>query len=175
MIVVSRDVDVPVRDVIRLLNELTGLHGELAMHMRNKLEAIKQADSDRIQSITAREMVLANRVSEREGLRRQITRNIVANLPLEPSTDKTPRLSALAEHLNEPLRSELLAATAALRAKLEEINRTRVKNELITQEMLKHLGEVLSVMRSGGKGTDVYSRAGNRERTSTANVFEAVG
>ena len=175
MTVVSRDVDVPARDLIRLLNGLTSLHGELAMHMRNKLEAIKQADSDRIQSITAREMVLANRISEREGLRRQITRNIVANLPLESSADKTPRLSELAEHFAEPVRSKLLATAGALRAQLEEINRMRVKNELITQEMLKHLGEVLSVMRSGGKGTDVYSRAGNRERTSPANVFEAVG
>ena len=175
MKVASRGVDVLARDLVRLLKDLTGLYGELAMHMRNKLEAIKQADSDQIQSITAREVVLANRASEREGLRRQITRRILEGLGLPADPGRGLRLTALAESFLEPLRSQLLVAAAGLRDRLEEIDRMRIKTTLITQEMLKHLGEVLTVMRSGGKGTDVYLRSGRREQAARANVFEAVG
>ena len=71
------------RELVQLVIDMTQLHGELAMHMRNKLDAMKRADSDRIQSITARETVLAERLTEREGLRRQITRRIVSGLGLD--------------------------------------------------------------------------------------------
>jgi hypothetical protein len=59
--------DMWAKELVRLLNEMTRLHEELGRHMRSKLEAIRRADSDQIQSLTAREVTLANRVAEREG------------------------------------------------------------------------------------------------------------
>ena len=168
-------VDSLARDLVRLLSDLTELHGELAMHMRHKLDAIKAADTDRITSITAREMVLAERAMEREGLRRQITRQMLAGLGLGKSLSEPVKLSDLAERLSEPRRSQVLVAAAGLRARLQEIEQMRVTTTLVTQEMLKHVGEVISAMTSGGSSNDAYERTGQRHGPVPARVFEAVG
>jgi hypothetical protein len=82
-----------VRDLVRLLSDLMGLHAEMVMHMRSKLEAIKTADSDRIQSITARELLLASRAREREGLRRQIAERIAEGLGIDRSRGRSMKLT----------------------------------------------------------------------------------
>lgn len=173
---VMRDTDLLARDLVRLLIDMTSLHGELAMHMQNKLDAIKRADSDRITSITAREAVLAERAIEREGLRRQITSRLLAGLGRK-ATDASGSpisLTQLAEYFPEPRRSQLLVAASGLREKVREINRLHVTLSMITREMLVHLGEVFKVM-CAGVGSDIYSRSGRRQKNGTAAVFEAVG
>lgn len=176
MSVVSREVDLLARDLVRLLGDLSNLHGELAMHMRGKLEAIKQADAPRIQSITARETVLAQRVAEREGLRKQITGRILKSLkaPEQGPEGQSITLTQLAERFGEPRRSQLLVAAAGLREKVTEISRMQATMSQITQHMLEHLGAVLKVM-CAGVGGEVYSRTGRRQNAGTATVFEAVG
>lgn len=161
------------RDLVRLLSDLSGMHAELIMHMRGKLEAVRRADSDTIQSITARELLLAGRIKERDGLRRQMVRLIEAKLEL-PVTGTT-RLTELAEHLAEPRRSQLLVVAAGLRERLEELQRLQATNRLVTEGMLKHLEAVLAVMTAAGQSSEVYSPTGRRELARSANVFEAVG
>ena len=173
MNVASLKADLLARDLVRLLTDLVSLHGDLGLHMQNKLDAMKRADSEQIQSITARETLLLERATERDGFRRQLTRRLLEELGLDPLA--TPRLSELAEHLAEPRRSQLLVAAAGLKEKLDSAERLRVTTTLVTQEMLKHMREVLSVMRGGGMGAELYSRSGRRERVSSATVFEAVG
>ena len=171
------------RDLVRLLSELTGLYGELAMHMHDKLEAIKRADTDRIMSITARQITLADRVAQRNGLRRQITRRLQQELRSGPGGPAEPgglpaeamRITDLAEHLPEPRRSQLITVAAGLKKQLSVMEQLRLTSTMVTQEMLKHLEEILSVMTAGGPGGDVYLRTGNRQASSTAHVFEAVG
>ena len=160
------------RDLVRLLSELTGFYGELATHMHDKLEAIKRADTDRIMSITAREMTLADRVAQRNGLRRQIMRLLQKELKLR---EVPMRVTDLAEHLPEPRRSQLITVAAGLKKQLSAMEQLRLTSSMVTQEMLKHLQEILSVMTAGAPGGDVYLRTGNRQASSTAHVFEAVG
>lgn len=165
--------DLLAKDLVRLMTDLVALHGEMALHMQNKLEAMKLAEGDRVQSITARETVLLERAVERDGLRRQLTRRLLEALGLDPNA--TLKLTHLAEYLAEPRRSQLLVAAAGLKEKVESVERLRVTTTLVTQEMLKHMREVLSVMRGGGLGAELYSRSGRRERVNSATVFEAVG
>lgn len=169
------NVDILARSLVQLLGQMVELEGELGVLMREKLEAIKRADSDLMQSITARETQVAARLGEREGLRRQISERIVAGLGLDPATQQGIKLTELAEYLPEPRRSQLLVAAAGLRERLGEIERMRVTTTLITQEMLKHMREVFSVMTAGHGAVDGYSRTGQRQRAGSTNVFEAVG
>lgn len=168
------NLDVLAKNLARLLAQMVELHGELATLMRGKLDAVRRADSDRMQSITAREQMLTERVVEREGLRRQITRHIIEGLGLDPAEHAGIRLTDLAEYLPEPRRSQLLVAAAGLKDKLAEIERIRVTTTLVTQEMLKHMEEVFAVM-TAGPAADVYSRSGRPAKPGSANVFEAVG
>ena len=175
MTVVDARTDNLARELVRLLNDLSRLHDDLAGLMRAKLEAIRRADSDAMQSITSQELLLANRLSEREGLRRDLVRNILRGLGKDPPKTKSIRMTELAERFAEPRRSQILVAATGLRARLEEIDRIRVTTRLITEEMLKHMDQILGVMTSGGATTGVYSRAGGRETSGRPNVFEAVG
>ena len=167
-------VDNLVRDLVRLLQGLMGIHAEVALHMRTKLEAIKRADTETVQSITAREMLLAGRLQEREGLRRQLMDRLAECLGIEKGRGRKMRLSELAEMLGEPQRSQLLVTAAGLREKVAEMDRLRITTTVITQEMLTHLRAIVAVM-TAGVSSDVYSRTGRRERVGSANVFEAVG
>lgn len=175
MNVARASVDNLARDLVRLLNEMVGIHGELAMHMRSKLDAIKRADPDRIQSITAREAVLVRKAAERENLRRLITQRILGELGLDGGKTGKTRLTEFAECLDEPRRSQVLVAAAGLRDRLQEIERTRAITTLISQEMLKHMREVLAVMTGGSERAELYSRSGRRQQGAAAAVFEAVG
>lgn len=163
------------KELVRLLNEMARLHEQLGALMQTKLEAIRGADSDAIESITARELMLANRVAEREGIRRDLVSNILRQMGDDGQKQRSLRISELAERFAEPRRSQILVAAAGLRARLDQIDRIRVTTTMITQEMLRHMNEIISVMTSGGRTTGVYSRAGNRETSGVANVFEAVG
>ncbi len=163
------------RDLVRLLGEIVGLYDEMAGHMKTKLEAIRQADTGRIQSLTAREMTLAEKVEQREGLRRHITKKLVKTLGLRTPEDFQLKLSELAEHLAEPRRSQLLGVATGLRDKADKIENLRITTTLITQEMLKHLNHVLSIMTSGGPEAEVYSPNGQRGQNGSPCVFDAVG
>lgn len=172
---VEARLDNQLRDLIRLMGDLSTLHGELAMHMRNKLDAIKRADSDQVRSITARETTLAGRVQEREGLRRQLTDRIAEALGFEKGAGRSLRLNALAEKLPEPRRSQLLVVAAGLREKVREIESLNRTSELVTRTMLRHLSDVMQVMTAGLGNGDVYGHTGQRQPPRAANVFEAVG
>lgn len=163
------------RELVRLLNDMARQHDELAVLMQSKLEAIRRADSDAIQSITSSELLLANRVAEREGLRRDLVRNLLRDLGRDPQEFLSVRTSDLAEHFSEPRRSQILSAAAGLRSRIEAIDRRQTSTRLITEHMLQHMGEIIAVVTSGGAATGVYSRRGGRETSGGANVFEAVG
>jgi len=166
------NVDNLARDLVRVLSEMTSIYGEMAMHMNDKLEAIRQANTDRITSITAREMSLVDRLAGRQGLRRQITRMLQRELGLG---EQVIRLTDLAEHLTEPRRSQLITVTTGLKRQIASMEQLRLTSELVTQGMLNHLGEVLSVMTAGAPGGDLYGRTGARQQANMAHVFEAVG
>ncbi|HSW47333.1 MAG TPA: flagellar export chaperone FlgN [Phycisphaerae bacterium] len=168
----NSNVDNLARDLVRLLSDMTGTYGELAMHMHDKLDAIRRADADRITSITARETTLADRLMERHGLRRQMMRQLQQALGLGADA---MRLTDLAEHLPEPRRSQMITVAEGLKKQLASMEQLRQTSELVSREMLTHLGEVLTVMTSGVQGGDTYGRTGVRQSTSMARVFEAVG
>jgi hypothetical protein len=168
-------------ELIERVGGLLELHTELSRLMQAKLEAIRGADSDRMQSITAREMLITGRIGERESDRRKTAAALVEVLGATSGDGANPgggtnlRLTELAEYLPEPRRSQLLVMAAGLRDRLEEIERLRVTTTLITREVLRHMGEVFAVMRGGTATADVYSRTGARESTAGSGVFEAVG
>jgi hypothetical protein len=173
-------VDILARDYVRLLQGMLALHGELLTAMREKLEAMKQADSERVASLTARETQLAERAAERDGLRRQLTRSLVDALGLEASDPAAMRISELAEYFAEPLRSQALAAALGLRQISQDMELASVTTRLVTEHMLRHLGDVLAVMRGGGWAMEQYSRTGQvtggqAAGITAASVFEAVG
>ncbi len=81
----------------------------------------------------------------------------------------------LAERLPEPRRSQLITVAAGLKKQLASMEQLRLTGAMVTQQVLKHLDEVVSVMTAGAPGGDLYGRTGVRQESSAARVFEAVG
>lgn len=168
-------VDILVRNLVRLLDQQAELHGELASLMRELIEAAKRADIDAIQALAARQGRVLERATEREGLRRELTGQILDAIGLDEASQGGLRLSELAGHLPEPLRTEVLVAASGLKRRVQDIERVRVTAALVTHGMIEHLNEVLAVMTGGVVETDMYSPIGRRGSNVSANVFEAVG
>lgn len=171
----SHEVNKLARDLARLLAKLADLYGELSSHMRRKLEAIKQADSDQVTSIVAQEMALAHTIAEREGLRRHITQKLAGLLNIPTDTQRSLRLSELVDHLPEPYRSQVLSAATGLKARVAEIQEQQKTVRLITEEMLKHIGAVVSTMTAPLPDTETYERTGVQPNGRKPHIFEAVG
>jgi hypothetical protein len=167
--------DALVRDLVRLLGDLAGLHAEMSAQAREKLAAMRKADSDAVAAITSREMALADRLAEREGLRRQITRRIAELVGVSRAKADGLRVTDLADLIPEPRRSQLLTAATGLRQRLEELQRLQRTNALVTHEVLKHLSGVMTVMCGGGPAAESYTRGGRLAQPHTTSVFEAVG
>jgi pyrroline-5-carboxylate reductase len=163
------------RDLVRLLADLSGLYGQMALHMRHKLDAMKQADTDRVASLTAHEMALVEKVRQREGLRRQLTRRIVEALQIVVPQDRPLRLVELAEHLSEPARSQVLSVAAGLRERLGEIQKLQDTTKRITERMLEHIASVVEAMTSSVSGGETYARSGVTQPSRAPHIFEAVG
>jgi hypothetical protein len=166
-------VDILADNLVRLLNDMADLQSELTALMQQKIDSVKKADVGALEQVNARELALIGRAVERDGLRRQLMKKILRGLGLEPGA--TMRLTELAGHFREPVRSRLLVASSGLKAKLKVLERTRVKATLVTEAMLLHLRDVLNVMTRGHSESDVYARTGKPADASSANVFEAVG
>lgn len=165
--------DILADNLVRLLNDMADLQGELTALMQHKIDAVKKADVGGLEQANAREIALINRAIERDGLRRQLMKRILNGLGRDEN--ESMRLSTLAEHFREPMRSRLLVASSGLKVKLKNVERARVKSTLVTQAMLLHLNDVLNVMTRGHADSDVYARSGKPADTTSANVFEAVG
>lgn len=171
---IGKSVDNLIRDLLHVVSDLSAHHSDLAVLMRDKLDAMRRADSDAIQRIGLKEGALLERITEREGLRRQLTRHVAEAVGVGEDIT-TLRLTTLAESLSEPRRSQLLAASTGLKQKLGEVEQLRVTTTLVTQHLLSHMGEVLNVMRGDHGVAQLYSASGRRQEPSAANVFEAVG
>ncbi len=166
-------VDILVDNLVRLLNHLAELQGELTALMQQKIEVVKKADVDALEELNAKELALINHIAERDGLRRQMMKRIHEGLGVDEN--RTMRLSELAGYFREPMRSRLLVASSGLKAKLKTLERARLKSTLVTESMLSHLHDVLHVMTRGHSDPETYAPNGRRADDSSANVFEAVG
>jgi hypothetical protein len=161
-------------ELTQLLSELHTLYGELHEVVTRKLQAIRQNDTSAMQSCQAREKFLTERLSERDGLRKQLTRLIAhaLELPAEPA----PTLSQLADALGEPAAGALRVWAVRLRERVGPLEKVQQVAKLVTQEMLRHFGHLHEAMRlAASRDAGVYDAAGQRRATAVDAVLDAVG
>jgi len=180
-----------VDELITVLAELKGLHDELLVVLRAKLDAMRRADAERMQSCGARERFLAERIRQREGLRRQLAEIVADGLglhervgaetagrqakPTERRATEAITVSRLAERIGEPRRTRLTVLAAQIREAIEQVDRVNRVVALVAMEMAEHFRRVREVMISAGIEQDVYLPTGTRARVGVSHVIDAVG
>jgi hypothetical protein len=172
--VASVTIEQRIEQLTTVLGELKRLHDELWLVVRNKLEAMRKADTDAIRSATAREEFLIRRMREQDGLRKQLLELIgkLVNIPAPQA--RRMAVSEVADYAKEPVKSQLLALAAALRDRVKETAEGNRVAAVVSHEMLKHFRQVYDVMAQVDQGPAVYSRTGQAERRTGTSVFDAV-
>ena len=163
-------------DLVHLLDDMRQLYDELQATIRRRLEAIRRARMDDVQSCTSRESYLADRISNRDGLRRQLVRTTASGFGISPEAATTMTLSNLAERMDEPQRGRLLTASAALRGAVEALRTIHRTASVVTLEMLKHFQAITDAVARTGCEPGVYTVGGRLSRSgASARLFEAMG
>ncbi len=163
-------------DLVRLLDDMRQLHDELQATIRRRLEAIRRASMDDVHACTSRESYLADRISNRDGLRRQLVRTTAGGFGISSEAAATMTLSSLAERMDEPQRGRILTASASLRGAVEALRTVHRTASVVTLEMLKHFQAITdAVARTGGE-PGMYTVRGRLSRSgASARLFEAMG
>jgi hypothetical protein len=164
-----------VGQVVKVLGEMKRLHDELAVVVRQKLAAMRAADTDGMRSAVAREEFLARRIREQDGLRKQVLQLLGEQMGMSAAQARAMTLSELAGRVNEPSRSQLLLLAATLRETVRETAECNRIVAVVSREMLKHFRQIYEVMAQASGTPGVYSWTGRAEVRPGTAVFEAVG
>lgn len=162
------------RDLVRLLDHLCGQHEELCGLVQGKIDAIKRADVDAMRLADVKERATAERIMEREGLRRSMMDGIGKELGLSSSHARALSLSQLAQRVAGTQRQLLERAGIALRDAVGRLARLNRVAGQVSVSILQHIESVFSAVTVQDDTGD-YTGSG-RVRTGTGNLlFDAVG
>lgn len=162
-----------VRQLAECLAEMRGLYEELLAVLQRKLEAMRRADTELLNSCAARERFLLQRISEAESSRKvlvtdlQVRAGVAAKRPIS--------ITQLAERIGEPGRSKLLVLADGLRRLVEQTNQVNQVAALAGKELLAHFKHVYDVMRTAERDTGTYDVRGARAAGSAQRILDAVG
>ncbi len=161
------------RQLAECLAEMRGLYEELLAVLRRKLEAMRRADTESLNSCAARERFLLQRIAEAESSRKALTGDL--QLRTGVTTRRPMSITRLAERIGEPGRSKLLVLADGLRRLVEQTNQVNQVAALAGKELLVHFRHVYDAMRAAERDTGTYDVQGVRAAGSAQRILDAVG
>jgi len=162
-------------DLVHLLVQMRDLYGDMQEILEAKLEAMKRADSDRLNDLAARERRLVERIRERDGLRRQLVALVCQEVGIGAGSERAVTLTELASRIQEPRRGHLLSLSQSLRDVVMKVGETNRIIGTVSDVMLKHFGKVYEAMTSCPEDPGVYSAKGVSSRNGGRILFSTVG
>lgn len=162
-------------DLIKLLNRLTVLHEELLSVIRRKIDAMRCSDIDRMREHGKKEQLLVGKITEREGLRRQLMDLISEKLQLSACSARCLPLKQLATRIPAVSRSALNESGDRLR---ECMTRVAVANRIagmIARQIVQHLEWVFASVRPQEGEPVGYSRTGLLVANTDTCLVDALG
>lgn len=161
------------RELAQCLADLQGLLKQLAELARRKLDALRQADADALQTCSAREAALLEQLAPVERRRDAV----LARLAQALRRPELPRagLSEIAVCFPEPVSSHLRARNAALR---EITTVLREKNQMaarVARELHQHIRGVFDEVTRAAQESVVYGSQGQWRPTPARSWVDAVG
>lgn len=170
-------------DVMKLASELVGLIEQLIdaqvslqALVREKLEAMRRADTEAMLATVHREGETTAEVTRLDHRRQKVVSKLARALgmPVGP-TDGAVTLRALADRLDGAPRERLTALANKLREEMLKLAEANRVVELVSREMLVHFKTLFSVMVQGDDIAPTYSSQGEVGPVGGARVFDAVG
>ncbi|GMU36112.1 MAG: flagellar export chaperone FlgN [Phycisphaerae bacterium] len=163
------------RDLVRLLDDMHALHGELLSAVQDKIGAMRRADREGVATVIEREQALIERVQERESCRRMLMDAIGRELGMSPAAARKMNAAALAERLDRPSGARLLTAARSLREAASELAKVNRVAGRMSREIVAHLQRVFESIREVGAEPIGYAPTGTRTSSLEQRLVDAVG
>ncbi len=169
-------VEARIRDLLSLLDELAGLHEDLADRLTQRLKAMKTDDPSALTTGLAAEEELVQRIRGREGLRRQLMDQLGKQWGMPVAAARKMTVSQIAARLDGIEAEKLAELAARLTRATERITRWNRVHGHTARRMLAHTNFVLQAMRPVSRQPHAYTDDGRAAAMrSEAGILETVG
>jgi hypothetical protein len=162
---------VNINDLVKSLQELRELHEQLLLAVRGKQRTMRTGEMNSLESWSARERFLIERISESDETRRASARSVADRLGLGDSVT----ITELANHLAEPDRSRLLALAGAIRSTAEGIYQINQVTDAVTREILSCFAQMQRQITAAHCDLGLYDPNGHKQLGHAINILDAVG
>ena len=162
-------------DLFVVMDRLTDLHRELLDSTRDKIEHMRNSDTDALRAGTEREGALVQAIGEQEGLRRQLMDAIGRGYGMNPEMARRMPARQLASRIDGPERDQLLETADRLRDVVQEVAELNRIAALIGQEVLRHVRSVFESVSTPDDPPETYSPSGWVKPSGTQRLFEMTG
>ncbi len=163
------------RDLLKLINGLEKLHGELSIVMDAKIKAMKRSDLSTMRTLGHQEQALIERIREREGLRRQLVECLGVDLGWSIGKAKSMTLRQLLSAATNPIHDDLRTAADKLRTTMFQLTQISRVAGTVAREITHHMQCVFAAIRPKQDDPTAYTGAGVLASPIGSNMFEVVG
>lgn len=166
-----KDVIRQVDALVEQLQVLRERHEQLLVAVRGKQRAMRAGDMGQLESWSARERFLIERIEAADRDRRDVARPLGEALGL----GEAATLTELANRLEEPHRSRLVALAGAIRSTAEQVYQINQVNDAVTREILSCFAQMQRQIAAAHCDLGLYDPNGHKQLGSTVNILDAVG
>ncbi len=164
-----------VRDLVRLLDQMASLYGQMFTFIDEKLAAMRRADEVAMTAANAKEHLLADRLAEREGLRKQLMDAVGDEIGLASRLGRQLTVTQLANRLSGSEKVAVLASADRLRKEVSRVSQANRVAGVVAREVVNHLRWVFAAVRPGDEKPSGYSKTGVVMSQSGGPMFDALG
>jgi len=161
------------RDLLNLLEGMRAMHADMVALAADKLEAMRRADLAAMSHCAEREQTLSRRMTEREGLRKQLMDAVATELGIA-GKGRALTVSQLAALLAEPAREEWLAVAGKLRETVLRLSRVNLLVGVAAREIVNHMKWVFAAVRPRPSARQGYAQRGSPVSGETELILEIV-
>jgi flagellar biosynthesis/type III secretory pathway chaperone len=153
----------PLSGILEILHKLTGLHRQLLDCVRSEREALVQADTKAIESVTAQKQGLIETIRQTEIARLRAV-NELATLWNKPARDLTLPNIVIAIQGRDPKGAEQLRSVFnALTILIQRITDSNKDNQALVERSLEHVRKMTrNVLGEAAPRAQTYDPSGQR-------------
>ncbi len=157
--------------LIENLVELKRLQEQMSDALSGKQKAMRQGDMNSLESWSAREKFLIDKIGESE----TVSKKLASELARKNGLDGEIGLTQLANKFGEPYRSRLLALIGAIRTIAERVRQMNQVNDEVTRQILCCFADIQRQISAAHCDTGLYDTTGQKKVGIPHGFLDAVG
>ena len=156
-----------------ILNRQLSAHDQLLALLKQKHDALRAADHQRITQCCAQENDLVQAISDLEKQRLTVIGELTALIA--PTNEDPLRLVDLAQRIEEPARGRLLVLRQQLKERMTQSSKETATARRATELLVRHMQGLIQTIGNIMTGVGAYSHKGAPPKGAMAiNTFNAM-